>query len=169
MLTILMYSCHIDPDLSNMLNLEMDKLSIWFKASKLFLNLKKTKVMVFRPSQKRMDCDIQISKDNQHIVQVKETIFLGVLLDENLNWKSEVAKSIDIINKCSFYLPKTSLRMLYYSLIYLYFYYCNIVWASTYKTNLRRLVILQKRIMPIQIPFLRNLVYKNLMISICFN
>ena len=30
--------------------------------------------------------------------------------------------------------------MLYYSLIYPYFYYCNIVWASTYKTNLRRLV-----------------------------
>ena len=33
-----------------------------------------------------------------------------------------------------------------YSLIYPYFYYCNIVWASTYKTNLRRLVLLQKRI-----------------------
>ena len=40
--------------------------------------------------------------------------------------------------------------MLYYSLIiYPYFYYCNIVWASTYKTNLRRLVILQKRIIRI--------------------
>ena len=125
--------------------------------------------MVFRQSQKRMDCDIQISIDNQHIVRVKETVFLGVLLDKNLNWKSEishvankVAKSIDIINKCSFYLPKTSLRVLYYSLIYPYFYYCNIVWASTYKTNLRRLVILQKRIIRIinksQIPFLRNLV-----------
>ena len=80
--------------------------------------------MVFRPSQKRMDCDIQISIDNQHIVRVKKTVFLGVLLDENLNWNSEishvankVAKSIGIINKCSFYLPKTSLRMLYYSLI----------------------------------------------------
>ena len=36
--------------------------------------------------------------------------------------------------------------MLYYPLIYPYFYYCNIVWASTYKTNLRRLVNLQKRI-----------------------
>ena len=45
--------------------------------------------------------------------------------------------------------PKSSLRMLYYSLIYPYFYYCNIVWASTYKTNLRRLVILQKRIIRI--------------------
>ena len=39
--------------------------------------------------------------------------------------------------------------MLYYSLVYPYFYYCNIVWASTYKTNLRRLVILQKRIIRI--------------------
>ena len=39
--------------------------------------------------------------------------------------------------------------MLYYSLIYPYFYYCNIVWASTYKTNLRRLVILRKRIIRI--------------------
>ena len=39
--------------------------------------------------------------------------------------------------------------MLYYSLIYPYFYYCNIVWDSTYKTNLRRLVILQKRIIRI--------------------
>ena len=72
------------------------------------------------------------------------------------NWKSEishvaniVAKSIGIISKCSFILPKTFLRMLYYSLIYPYFYYCNIVWASTYKTNLSRLVILQKRIIRI--------------------
>ena len=36
--------------------------------------------------------------------------------------------------------------MLYYSLIYPYFYYRNIVWASTYETSLLRLVILQKRI-----------------------
>ena len=105
--------------------------------------------MVFKPRQKRSICNIQISLDNQNIVKVKEANFLGVILDENLNWKSEishvankVAKSISIISRCSFFLPKSSLRMLYYSLIYPYFYYCNIVWASTYKTNLRRLVIL---------------------------
>ena len=55
--------------------------------------------------------DIQRSIDNQHIVRVKEIVFLGVVLDENLNWKSEishvankVAKTSGIINKCSFYL-----------------------------------------------------------------
>ena len=41
--------------------------------------------------------------------------------------------------------------MLYYSLIYPYFYYCNIyiVWDSSYENNLRRFVILQKRIIRI--------------------
>ena len=99
---------------------------------------------------------LQIIIDNQNIVKVKETNFPGVILDENLDWKSEishvgnkVAKSISIISRCSFFLPKTSLCMLYYFLIYPYFYYCNIVWASIYKTNLRRLVILQKRIIRI--------------------
>ena len=136
--------------LSDMLNLEMDKLSSGLKQTSL--NLKKTKFMVFKPCQKRSFCNIQISIDNDNIVKVKATNFLGVLLDENLNWKWEishvankVAKSIGIISRCSFFLPKTSLRMLYYSLLYPYFYYCNIVWASTYKTNIRQPVILQRR------------------------
>ena len=106
-------------------------------------------------------------------------------MDENLNWKSEishvaskVAKSIGIISRCNFFIPKSSFRMLYCSLIYPYFYYCNIVWASTYKTNLRRLVILQKRIIRIinkshfnahTDPIFKDLGILNLMISISFN
>ena len=77
--------------LSDMLNLEMDKLSISFKANKLSLNLKKTKCMVFKPRQKRSFCNIQISINNKNIVEVKETNFLGIILDENLNRKSEIS------------------------------------------------------------------------------
>ena len=62
--------------------LEMNKLSIWFKANKLSLNLKKTKFIVFKPRQKRTICNIQISIDNKNIVEVKETNFLGVFLDK---------------------------------------------------------------------------------------
>ena len=97
--------------LSDMLNLEMGKLSVWFKASKLSLNLKKAKFMVFKPRQKLTICN-QVSIHNQHIVQVKEANFLGVILNENLKWKSEishvankVAKSINKIFKCSFFFP----------------------------------------------------------------
>ena len=145
---------HKDADcLANILNIELNKLSIWFRANKLSLNLKKTKFMVFKPSQKRKSHDIQLLINDYKLDQVKETIFLGVILDENLNWKSEishvankVSKSIGIIRKSNFYLSTKSLRTLYFSLVYPYFFNCNLVWASTYKSNLLRLEILQKRV-----------------------
>lgn len=37
--------------------------------------------MVFKASQKRTDCDIQLSIDNQHVVRVKKTNILGVILE----------------------------------------------------------------------------------------
>jgi len=39
-----------------------------------------------------------------------------------------------------------TLRTLYFSLVYPYFFCCNLVWASTYRTNFIRLEILQKRV-----------------------
>jgi len=76
--------------------------------------------MVFKPSQKRTSYNIQILVNDQQIVQVKETVFLGVIIDENLNLQSEIShvankisKSIGIIHKSSFYLPTKSLRTLY--------------------------------------------------------
>ena len=109
--------------------------------------------MVFKPSQKRTSHDIQLLMNNYKLDQVKETVFLGVILDENLNWKSEishvankVSKSIGIIRKSKFYLSTKSLRTLYFSLVYPSFFYCNLIWASTYKPNLVRLEILQKRV-----------------------
>ena len=40
--------------------------------------------MVFKPCQRRLICNIEISMDNHNIVKVKATNFLSVILDENL-------------------------------------------------------------------------------------
>ena len=58
----------------------------------------------------------------------------------------KISKSIGIIYKSSFCLPKTSLRSLYYSPVYPYLIYCVSVWGSTYQSNLNRIIILQKKI-----------------------
>ena len=145
---------HKDADsLVDILNTELNKLSIWLGANRLSLNIKGTKFMVCKPSQKRSSVKIQLLTNCHKLDQVKEIVFLGVMLDENLNWKSEIShvankasKSVGIIRKSSFYLSTKSLRTLYFSLVYPYFFYCNLVWASTYRTNLSRLVILQKRV-----------------------
>jgi len=89
---------------------------------KEFLQVKKkTKFIVFKPCQKRTNQNIQLLIDAQKIDQVKETVFLGVIMDENLNWKPEishvankVSKSIGIIPKSSFYLSTKTLRTLYF-------------------------------------------------------
>ena len=85
---------------------------------------------------------------------MKETVFLGVILDEHLLWKPQIlsvsrkiSKSIGI--KSSFCPPKTSLHCLYYSLVYPYLIYCISVWGSTHQSNLSRVIILPKKIITI--------------------
>ena len=83
--------------------------------------------MVFRPPQRRKTLDISIQIDNNAIERVKETVFLGVILDEHLSLKPhilsvprKISKSIGIILMSSVCLPKSSLRSLYYFLVYPY-------------------------------------------------
>ena len=61
------------------------------------------------------------------------------------NISIKIAKNIGILSRTSQLVPPEIRKTLYYTLIYPYLTYCNIVWASTYKTSLTRLVILQKR------------------------
>ena len=148
-----LFISHNDPDyLNDTLNSELNNLSTWFAANRLSLNLSKTNFMVFKPRQKKQLFEFHVSIDEQPIPSVSETMFLGVFIDDNLSWKphisllaSKLSKSIGIIHKSRFFLSTHSLRTLYNSMILPYLYYCNLAWGGTYKTNLQRIVILQKR------------------------
>src|SRR6218665_1384051 len=53
-------------------------------------------------------------------------------------------------------LPITTLASLYYTLIFPYLSYCNIVWGASYKSHLHNLFIIQKRVirMICKLPYL---------------
>ena len=136
----------------NTINFELSKLTEWFQANRLSINFKKSNLMIFKPRQMRKTFDISITLSNHSIDRVNETVFLVVIIDANLSWKPHIAsvarkvsKSLGIIFKSSFYLPKSSLITLYYTLIYPHRFYCVNIWGSTYITNLQRIVILQKQ------------------------
>ena len=154
--TNLFMSHQVPVYLAASLNSELNKLSAWFMENKLSLNLKKTNFMLFKPRQKRYHFPMQLCINEQRIEQVKETVFLGVVLDEHLAWKPhisqvarKISKSIRVINRARFFLPKPCLKTLNYCLGYPYLHYCIIVWGSTYKDNTHRLVSLQKRVIRI--------------------
>ena len=148
-----MFFSHYDLNtLMSTVNSELNKLALWFHANKLTINIKKTNYILFGPRQRKQTLDLTLYVNDNIIRQVSETVYLGVVLDEHLSWKphvshiaSKISKSIGVIYKSSFCLPKSALLSLYYSLIYPYLQYCIIVWGSTYSTNLNRIFLLQKR------------------------
>ena len=133
------------------INDDLKIISEWLKVNKLSLNIKKTHYMCFTAKNKiRPSLSLQI--DGETINEVDNTKFLGVIIDNKLNWKDhisytcrKVARGIGVIIKARKVLRNESLKSLYYSFIYPYFIYCNQVWGSACKTNMKPLVVLQKK------------------------
>lgn len=82
--------------------------------------------------------------------------FLGIIVDEHLTWKDhidyvtlKIIRICGILRRIHFFLNKSTLKLLYYSLIYPCLHYGNIVWANNYPTQLEKLFKLQKKILRI--------------------
>ena len=139
--------------LASIVNNELAKIMIWLKVNKLSLNLTETNFMIFHPRQKKVNVNVPHTLENTVIKQVTETKFLGVVIDQHLPWKphidfvsKKISKSVGIIAKARFYLSSQTLMTLYYSLVYPFLTYCNVVWSSTYCSNLNCIYLLQKRL-----------------------
>jgi hypothetical protein len=145
---------HNDPDeLARVINEEFEYIDLWMKVNKLSVNTNKTNYILFKGKNKKIYKSISIIFDKTQLVQKQSIKFLGVVIDENLSWKlhisyicKKISKSTGIIFRCRYYLSTKTKLSLYYTLVYPYLTYCNIVWSSNYKTNLKRIYLLQKRI-----------------------
>ena len=109
-------------------NVEL-KIYIWVRVNKLYLNIEKTNFMLFTPKgfSRNMDC---ISIDGHKIEEVTQTKFLGVIIDNKLNWHAhceyicgKISKDIGIIIKARKVFNETTLLSLYNSLILPYVSY----------------------------------------------
>ena len=146
---------HPDPlMLATVLNQELSSISLWMKANKLSVNAKKTNHVIFKPKQKKLKTImIPLVFDGNQLMQKRVVKFLGVFIDENLSWKfhinhicKKVSKPTGVIYRSRFLLSMKTKLSLYYTLIYPYLTYCNVVWSSTYVTNVKRLFLIQKRL-----------------------
>ena len=131
----------------------MDKLKKWFDINKLKLNIEKTKILPYINSGILKIKNITI--DNIKIDIVNNYKFLGIYLDSQMTYKKHInylsnklSKIIYTIKKISF-LDTKNLILLYNS-----FYLSNLsygieVWSNTYKSNITKLIMLQKKVIRI--------------------
>ena len=103
-------------------NLELCNITAWIRANKLSLNKKKTNFMIFSNTITTLPGDI--SFNGVLIERVTSTKFLGLHIDEKLNWKIHInhlckllSKNTGVIHKLKSVLPQNILFMLYSTLI----------------------------------------------------
>ena len=156
--TNLFYSSKSITELQQVLNNELAALSEWFKANRLSLNIDKTSYILFCANNARRvpELSFELFIESIKVKRVESCKFLGVYLDEKMTWKnhieqitSKMSKTVGIISRTKHILPKYVLHTLYYTMIFPYLHYCNIVWASTYPSRLEKIFVLQKRIIRI--------------------
>ena len=90
--------------------------------------------------------------NNVEIEQLYENKFLGVIIDNKLNWKShitnlrtKISKTVAVMYKMKTILNKNSLYLLYCSLVLPHISYCVEVWGNNYKTLINPIFLLQKK------------------------
>ena len=122
----------------------------WFRANKLSLNAGKTNCILFHSRYQNVEHNEVLFMDGQEILHKNHTKFLGLIVDELLEWnhhtdflKSKLAQSLYIINASKNLLSKSCLKLLYYSLIYSGLNYGTMLWGTTYDYNLKDLQIKQ--------------------------
>lgn len=148
-------------DLIRKSNLSLSLLDSWSRINQIFINSKKTKFMLFTNKKKIPLDNITIQFNNQNIEKVQVFKLLGVYIDNKLNFKfhvdhilSKININLAIIYKIKPFLNSNTCKILYYSLFYSHFYYCNLVWGAANKTTINVLYTAQKKVL--KLLFLKN-------------
>ena len=116
--------------------IEMDlyNISDWFKANKLTLNISKSVYMIF---SRKNHTDIDLKLGDNKLPKVTITNFLGMWIDQNLNWnehlsklKTKVKRNLTLLKIGQRHLNTHTKKMLYYAQIYSHLSYGLILWGN---------------------------------------
>ena len=149
--TSLFYSHKNKKDATDILNTELSKISQWLAANKLSLNVGKSKLLIFS-NQKS---DTQISEENledngiklfmngERLKEVEFAKYLGVLIDNKLNWTNQIdainlklSKGNGLLAKIRHFVPNSVIRTLYFSFINPHTDYNLLNWGMASPTSL---------------------------------
>ena len=150
--TNIYYECNSLHELEQTVNKELDKLYLWLNVNRLSLNIDKTNFLIFHPYNKQVKQQVTIKINKKAINNEKETIqYLGVLVDSSLSWKyhisrltKKISRYIGIMYKLRPFLTLNVMNNVYCSLVYSNIYVIE-VWGSAFKTDLDKILTLQKR------------------------
>ena len=135
----------------------MNSLNIWFKSNKLTLSESKSCFLLFRSQQSKVNEIPNTLKFGEKSISRENSVkYLGITLEEHLNWNEHVQNVCSSLRKCFsvFYgirdfINKEQIRTLYYSLVYSKIVYALAVYGQTTQENLLQLQRLQNGLLKV--------------------
>ena len=141
--TSLFYSNSDQAEATKIVNSELENISQWLAANKLSLNVGKSKLLIFN-KKKDFNPNLSISLNGQILEEVDHAKYLGVLVDNKLNWnfqlnavKLKLAKGTGLLAKIRHYVPNDTLKSLYFSFVNPYIDYNLLNWGMASDTQLQ--------------------------------
>jgi hypothetical protein len=160
-------------ELSNIINTEINKMAVWFRANRLAVNINKTKYMIFHmkgkkipnpptiyyngnePNQTHSDALISTLEryhDNHPQPECRSYKLLGIFLDEHLSLDyhvthicNKLTRSLYCIKQAKHLIPLEGLKSLYFALIHSHLNYCTLIFSGITASNRQRIEKVQKK------------------------
>ena len=112
----------------------------WICINKLSINIKKSTEIIFNIRNSLSSIRLNIPINNIHIEINSNIKFLGLFIDDKLNWKIHISyilrklsKSIAILNKIKYKLNEKSLILVYYAIFKYHHNYCSHIWDKYFR------------------------------------
>ena len=133
------------------INFDMKNLTDWLNANKISLNVKKTELVIFKHKKKKLECPVRIKLSRKRLYPSNSIKYLGVKIDENLNWKDhihDIATKLNRANALLFkirnYVNFNTLKSIYFAIFDSHINYANLIWGQNLNSAFR-IVTLQKK------------------------
>ena len=134
-------------EIENNISNEISKITTWLHSNKLKVNASKSKFMIFFKHPKIIP-KLNIWANGNQIDEVQEFNFLGITIDQNINWtlhirkiSIKISRVIGVLRKLKRIFPQHILRLIYNSIIRPHLIYGLNLWGFKHK----RITILEKK------------------------
>ena len=111
-------------------NFDLKHLNEWLWASRLSLNIKKTKRLILHSKFNRKTIDISIKIQGIKLKTTDKVKYLGILINHTLSWDNHInelsirlSKANGILSKLRHFVPLSTLISVYYAI-----FYSHLVW-----------------------------------------
>ena len=136
------------------MNLDLKSLSHWLSANKISLNAGKTEYIIFKHALKLFNYNFRLFIIGKRIFPSNCIKYLGVLIDSDLSWKSQInstavklKRANGALAKIRHFVPNNVLKLVYYAIFHCHLQYCIQIWGQPNSLLINRINVLQNHAM----------------------